>query len=107
MTLKFTQAVKDNWIDNLESGKYTQGFGSLVDGNGNHCCIGVLGACTPELNNHLEDEETSPYKFLKNNLGNDVVVTLYDMNDNALTRPANRDYSNVIDFIKSLPVVDE
>lgn len=35
------EEIKNRWIENLESGEYPKGKGSLRD-NGTYCCLGVL-----------------------------------------------------------------
>lgn len=40
--MKFTQELKDKWLNALKSGEFTQGKGKLRDDNGNYCCLGVL-----------------------------------------------------------------
>lgn len=39
---QLTKAVKENWLNNLKSGKFIQGFKSLINNDGSFCCIGVL-----------------------------------------------------------------
>jgi hypothetical protein len=34
--------IKEKWLSALRSGEYQQGFGSLCDGRGGYCCLGVL-----------------------------------------------------------------
>ena len=112
--MKFTQEIKNNWINALKSGEYKQGFGGLVvDKNGYslhndetekfHCCIGVLGEITEGLTNKNYDETDSPYDFLRSTIGAEKMVKLYHKNDE---RPRNiaRDYSNVIPLIEALEV---
>lgn len=102
---KFTREIKDNWLSNLKSGKYKQGFYDLYDAHLNaYCCIGVLGDCTPGLDNFRADE-SDPYNFLVVTIGPRLTKELYFTNDD--TNPEileKRDYSNVISLIESLPV---
>ncbi len=104
---KFTQKVKDNWLNNLKSGKYKQGYGALYDeANNAHCCIGVLGACTPGLdNNAASSNYASPYNFLKKAIGKTEMREIYmknDTNKNDITYKGG--YENVIPLIEALPV---
>lgn len=110
---KFTQEIKDNWLQALKSGKYKQGYGALV----NHtiegtfyCCIGVLGEVTDGLADISNCFEKSPYTFLDDTIGEDNKAELIRINDSFATYKAIRpldykdDYSNVIPLIESLPV---
>jgi hypothetical protein len=112
-TLKFTKEVKENWIRNMESGKYKQGYYSLVsrdslESEERFCCIGILGDCTPGLDNMADsDNSMSPYKFLSDNFGNEMVSNLYRTNDRSrFLADYAHDYSNVLPLIKSLPTQD-
>ena len=112
MENKFTQEIKDDWLDALKSGNYTQARGKLVvtsknrDSKVGHCCIGVLGDVCSFLNNKEFSEtcenKENPYYFLKTNGIN--VSKLWRQNDTTydINKP---DYSNVIPLIESLPVV--
>lgn len=44
------QEIRDEWIGDLESGKYPQTVGSLKDDKG-YCCLGVL--CEIYIRHHL------------------------------------------------------
>lgn len=104
---KFTQEIKDNWLANLKSGKYKQGFGALINTDGNekyHCCIGVLGQCTEGLGNEFVVRSKYSYDFLQQTIGKHLMGKIIDANDNYEKRPVNRDYSNVIPLIELLPV---
>ena len=62
--VKFTQEIKDNWLANLKSGEYVQGFHSLMDYDHElnkplNCCIGVLGSCTEGLDNMSSEGDVS------------------------------------------------
>lgn len=113
--VKFTQEIKDNWLANLKSGEYVQGFNALVKYDDDldkpvYCCIGVLGNCTKGLSNELLNlsiKDADPYIFLKNTIGKLETQDLYLTNDNnnyQLT--GKRDYSNVIPLIEALPVTE-
>lgn len=77
MSYKFTQEVKDKWIEALQSGKYAQGTGALRSEDGEKfCCLGVLcdildpGGWDSEndfshsLQNLIYAESTHPEGFL-------------------------------------------
>lgn len=113
MNLVFTQEIKDNWIEALESGKFTQGYCALQsDINpviSTFCCIGVLGHITEGLNNNTSANDSSnPYCVLQNS-GIDV-DPIWKKNDQYSSEKKSRpkdykdDYSNVLEIIKSLPV---
>lgn len=115
--MKFTQEIKDNWLKNLRSGKYVQGFHRLKhlerinEENEDeeevltHCCIGVLGDSTEGLNNLDEANLFCPYYFLEKTIGDDLKKQLWMLNDNSeYKKTGKRDYSNVIPFIETLPV---
>lgn len=104
---KFTQEVKDKWIEALESGEYVQGQFALKRERGGeltHCCIGVLGDMHPELSCRDTQDylPSNPYGYLK--LNGISFGELIGANDSNL--PQARDYSNVLPLIKKLPVKD-
>jgi len=113
--MKFTKEIKENWLKNLKSGKYNQGFTALVvDENNNnlsentdeekfHCCLGVLGDCTDGLNNYSINAVDDPYTFLNNTIGAVFTQNLYETNDDFdYQKTGKRDYSNIIPLIKKL-----
>jgi hypothetical protein len=103
----FTQQIKDNWIQNLKSGKYVQGAGRLYNSVDNsYCCIGVLGDCTPGLDNSYVTGKESPYDFLEKTIGNKLTENLYFTNDRSYD-PEHPDYSNVLSLIEQLPVQED
>lgn len=109
MGLKFTQEVKDKWLENLKSGKYIQGYTFLHNRYDNtFCCIGVLGDCIEELDNaagKVNDNPKNPYEFLTAN--NIDVRTIWRLNDkNEHEKDHKDDYSNVIPLIETLEVVE-
>lgn len=102
---KFTQEVKDNWLEALKSGNFKQGFTELRTPNENaHCCIGVLGEITEGLHCHYADDKTSPYIFLDDTIGYEKSKELWRANDLNYTENLKRDYSNVIPLIEALEV---
>ena len=109
MGLKFTQEVKDKWLENLKSGKYVQGYTVLNNKyNNTFCCIGVLGDCIEELDNDAADTEDkikNPYEFLKaNNIDVKPIWKLNDKNEHEIDH--KDDYSCVIPLIETLEVVE-
>lgn len=106
---KFTQEIKDAWITALKSGKYKQGYVELEDCD-RHCCIGVLGAITPGLDNtipQIEDIGNNPYNFLNNTIGKENTQKLYFTNDNGKrVKDYEHDYSNVLALVEALPVTE-
>lgn len=44
-TIFAPKAVIEKWLAALRSGGYQQGFGTLCDGWGRYCCLGVLEHC--------------------------------------------------------------
>lgn len=109
--IQFTKEVKENWLANLRSGKYKQGFCNLHNpADNSFCCIGVLGDCTDDLDNSKEEEVgCHPYAFLKDNINKSVASHIWEMNDDSQYRDNPDypcDYSNVIPLIESLPTVD-
>ena len=108
MELKFTQEVKDKWLENLKSGKYVQGYTTLHNKTKNtFCCIGVLGDCIEELDNKGGPSSlnpTNPYRFLENN--NIDIKSIWRLNDrNEREKNHKDDYSCVIPLIETLEVV--
>lgn len=64
MRKRFTQAVKDRWLEDLRSGNYRQGTGELSrfeEGHLCYCCLGVLGE---QLGVQKRDSEFLDYGFL-------------------------------------------
>lgn len=115
MEHKFTQVIKDQWIEALESGRFTQGYTQLVieqiinDSTvKTYCCIGVLGEICDFLNNgdglYNIIEEKNPYTFLEDNIGKDYKIKLWHLNDWEFVIRSEHDYSNVLPFIRELPV---
>ena len=52
--INLTDEDIDNWIAALRSGKYKQGYNSLLrDINDNFCCLGVLCNIHPEIKNNI------------------------------------------------------
>jgi len=98
--MKFTQEIKDKWLEALKSGKYIQGTGRLrSEDKTKHCCLGVL--C-----------EVRGFKIKKDGLHNsgnynpyeeEFAYELYTTNDETYERD-KRDYSNVIPLIEKLVV---
>lgn len=109
---KFTQEIKDKWLEALKSGKYIQGYSELEtirpDEIKCHCCLGVLGEITEGLSNNSSIEEESPYYFLGKTIGELLKQNLYKTNDEIIIkfRPLDYkdDYSNVIPLIEALEV---
>lgn len=100
---KFTQEVKDKWIQTLESGDFIQTNGSLTH-ESKHCCIGVLGEIHNQLTNQNGREKLKcPYEVLECNIGKDLTDDLWRLNDNTFDKD-NPNYENVIPFIKKLEV---
>jgi hypothetical protein len=108
MPEKFTQAIKDNWLEDLKSGNNRQGFCALYhQGDNSFCCIGRLGAITEGLSHKPEEDEENPYIFLESTIGDKLMEKLFLVNDRGLHDPDYaRDYSNVIPLIEKLPVQD-
>lgn len=106
--MEFTQEIKDNWLEALKSGKYTQGYFRLQHKN-KFCCIGVLGDITDGLNNDFLSAESScnPYKFLGDTIGKKPTEELHITNDkmaHVVNHEYKDDYSNVIPLIEALEV---
>lgn len=103
--LKFTQEVKDNWLEALKSGKFKQGFVTLHNAiNDTYCCIGVLGEITEGLLCSEIDKTKSPYHFLRDTIGKEQTDLLWKTNDAKHRENTTRDYSNVIQLIETLQV---
>lgn len=111
---KFTQEIKDKWLEALKSGKYIQGYAELVYIDESeikrHCCLGVLGEIIEGITNDMDKcSLPNPYSFLTNTIGQDLKENLYKTNDkmsNDGTIPLDykHDYSNVIPLIEALEV---
>jgi hypothetical protein len=113
---KFTQEVKDAWIEALESGEYVQCQYELenkskLTNDTHYCCLGVLGAIHDKLDNDLaletDDDDISsinesPYDYLYNTINKNELHKLIQGNDS--TKLIKPDYSNVLSLIKSLKV---
>ena len=104
-----SKKVKDKWISALESGDYTPCPGILEKKEKDktfHCCIGVLGDILPELENDYSEQSKSPYQYLKKTIGEKTTQDLWTLNDTsvitAIRKREERNYKNVITFIKAL-----
>ncbi len=116
--MKFTQEIKDKWLEALKSGEYTQGYRNLVginkDGIRVFCPLAVLGDVTEGLLPSKYDRETSPYIFLCRTIGEEAKLKITSENDSYIEgwkegitrRPKDYkdDYSNVIPLIEALEV---
>lgn len=118
--LKFTQEIKDKWLEALKSGEYVQGTTFLKDASYyhidkvTHCCLGVLCEVHPDMelgsalgkriNTVLGYEDNFlAYTPFRNLLGDKNVKKLVITNDETLDEDL-RNYSNVIPIIEKLPV---
>ena len=103
--IKFTQKVKNKWIKAMASGEYTQGKGMLkyTDGDGEvcHCALGVLGELYPKL----MESNIGSYQGFNDLLTSDTTTAIWKKNDKRGTQ-GNRDFKNIIPFIKEIPVTD-
>jgi hypothetical protein len=103
MENKFTQEIKDKWVEALKSGNYIQTHTILEreefeEGKKSHCCIGVLG-CIMNMDNNTDDS----YNFLISSIGNELTKSIWRLNDRSYNED-KRDYSNVIPLIETLEV---
>lgn len=100
--------IKQKWLEDLESGKYTKGTGKLFNPEENSfCCLGVLGK-TLNLDitgdglgfkdDEDEDLEASAMypSLLKAGLVSGDMSTLYRINDD---KPSDN-FKGVIEYIK-------
>lgn len=106
--MEFTQEIKDEWVEALESGKYTRctvQLKRLDGGNTKHCCIGVLGEILPFLKNegYFERGDNDPYQFLDDTIGKEKMMELYETNDE-VKEDDDKGYSMVLPLIKKLKV---
>lgn len=121
MNIQFTQEVKDNWVKALESGNFKQGYTHLetpiAPNEIAYCCLGVLGHITEGVTNQRDAKfngKVCPYNFLiKAGIEVEEIWRLNDkfkpnVDDPNPLRPADYkdDYSNVLEHIKSLPVIE-
>lgn len=112
--MKFTEEIKQNWLNALKSGKYKQGYTRLRQQGGRYCCLGVLADITPGLSidasGYSSGADSCVYQFLGACGISDY--HLYRTNDSyapgGLERPEGYkdDYSNVIPLIEALPTAD-
>ncbi len=102
--LQFTKEIKNNWLNNLKSGNFTQAF-KCFHGNGTHCCIAVLDET---IKNHPEYNENKSQAFdiLRDvKLGTTgILISTNDDSEYIIT--GKTDYSNVIPLIEALPTID-
>lgn len=105
--LKFTQEVKDKWLEALKSGDYKQGFVHLHNALENtYCCIGVLATITEGLEcSGYAPQAVCPYNFLNQSIGRGNTDRLWGINDSEKYNSKYPcDYSNVIPLIEALEV---
>jgi hypothetical protein len=62
--MKMPEKLKSEWIKALRSGEYGQCQGTMCDGNGNFCCLGVLEHVAMGGEVEVGKLVTSPYKYL-------------------------------------------
>lgn len=88
--MKFTQEVKNKWLEALKSGKYTQIARRYKHEDNGHCCLAVLGElfCNGSYPHFLDGE---------------IRENLIRVNDDTFN-PNKPDYSNVIPAIEQLTV---
>ena len=61
--IKFTQELKDKWLEALRSGEYSQTTETLKDENG-FCCLGVLcDVIDPDGWKNISSEDQEDHKF--------------------------------------------
>jgi len=108
--MKFTQEVKDKWVNALESGVYKKGTGRLKRGD-KYCCIGVLIDIMDDIKiseTGIEFESTIGYNHTEGyqngglGLDNSIVRGLINLND--LTNHSDKTFKNMIPYIKDLIV---
>ena len=92
---KLPPEFKTKWVKALRSGKYIQGRDTLLDDNGQYCCLGVACAIQGVNKKHLLDETLIPFRFeslpiqlREQELGgvNPLVSKLTTMNDDTQNR---------------------
>lgn len=98
---KFTQGVKDKWLEALKSGKYNQGYCTLYNKRtDSYCCLGVLADITEGLSCDCDaNEESSPYIFIRKVLGRETEHMLWKNNDGIIGERS-------VDFIKMIPIIE-
>ena len=108
--MKFTQEVKDKWVNALESGVYKKGTGKLRIGD-KYCCIGVLVEIMDDIKINetgTEFESTIGYNHTKGyqsgglGLEYSLVESLIDLNDSVYY--LDKTFKNMIPQIKELEV---
>ena len=108
--MKFTQEVKEKWVNALESGTYEKGTGQLKISN-KYCCIGVLVEIMDDIKINetgIEFESTIGYNHTKGyqrgglGLEYSLVESLIDLNDSDYGE--DKTFKNMIPHIKELEV---
>ena len=106
--MKFTQEVKEKWVNALESGTYKKGTGQLKNSN-KYCCMGVLadiidGVDIDEEGYDIVCHTDEHIGYYKGGLGLDssVVESLTDLNDSDYGE--DKTFKNMIPHIKELEV---
>ena len=108
--MKFTQEIKDKWLEALKSGEYKQGFKTLRTERGEeirYCCLGVLGEIHPDLNSDpITSLEKSPYEYIRQAIGIDPGRIWRQNDKDKYSEDYPCDYSNVIPIIEELEVTE-
>ena len=108
--MKFTQEVKEKWVNALESGTYEKGTGQLKISN-KYCCIGVLVEIMDDIKINetgIEFESTIGYNHTKGyqdgglGLEYSLVESLINLNDSVYY--LDKTFKNMIPQIKELEV---
>lgn len=100
---KLTRTQRDQWAEELESGRWTQDRGALHY-NGSFCCLGVLARALLKISvRKLDGSSHLPiYEKIDSLLGNEVRRSLVTLNDeDGLTFP------EIAKHVRALPVSEE
>lgn len=62
MKSNLPEAIKNQWVATLRSGKYPQGVGALATDDDRHCCLGVLCEILPGVTSTV-DARTGKSEF--------------------------------------------
>lgn len=107
--MEFTKEIKTNWLNNLKSGKFTQGkvqLRSIINGKIHYCCLGVLAETIKIPYNErgcIDKDNNETYDPFIEMLGREKVRILWKENDDSYYEGI-RDYSKVIPIIEKIPV---
>lgn len=102
-----TSTQFNDWIEALESGKYTQGKYTLRDANDNFCCLGVLADITgaeweydPEDQRHSARMEYKGTVQVKNSYVHYDLISACEQSDLSIMNDNGSSFVDIVAYLK-------